>query len=627
MDEKLNNSNLNGISVIMPTYNQACFIRNAIRSVFAQTFSNWELIIIDDGSTDNTEEFIHDYISESKVLYHKNLENKGIGYSINLALRMAKYNYIAYLPSDDIYFTNHLQVIMTEFQKNENVVLVTTGVRCGIKDSLMCNKIPTITGLPSKLWTQLVQTAHKKTQDRWTERKEWISEDLYRLFWNKLTSKGLFVNTSIVTCQWTLHPYQHHKILSEEFGGNINRYRSYYHVKEPLKVKISEHKFVDEEKQYSSFRIIHYKKKRGLKILLVGELSYNPERICALEEDGHKLYGLWTPTPSYSFSNIGPLPFGHINDIPYDNWEEEIQRIKPDIIYGLLNSCAVPIAHEILMKCKDIPFVWHFKEGPFLCQSNGNWKRLIDLLSLSDGVIFLNKEIKTWYEQYIPSPEMSMIMDGDLPKINYFNDNFSPKLSEMDGEIHTVIPGRMVGLSSSDILELSENRIHIHLYTESYESKWNDLIQKYIKLSPNYFHIHEHCDASNWTKEFSKYDAGWLHLIQSENYGNMDHANWNDLNIPARVSTMMVAGIPCIQKDNTGHIVAMQSCLLEIGCGIFYSSINDLAVQLYNRELMERLQENVMNNRKKFAFDSHVPELVKFFKKVIKRKKEKVAYV
>lgn len=619
--KKLNDKSIeNGISIIMPTYNNASFIRNAIRSVFSQTYTKWELIIINDGSTDNTESFISDYLENQKVVYRKNSQNMGIGYSINIAMKLAKYNYIAYLPSDDFYFTNHLEVVMNEFQKNDDVILVTTGARCEIRDSLICNKIQTISGLPFNFWAQLVQTAHKRTQEKWTERDEWISEDLYKLFWNKLTSKGLFINCGIVTCQWTLHPYQRHKILGEGYGGNINRYRSYYNVKVPLKVKISEHKFVDEEKQYIPFRNIICKKENGLKILLVGDLSYNPERICALEEAGHKLYGLWTISPQYSFSNIGPLPFGNITDIPYHNWEEKIKEIKPDIIYGLLNSCAVPIAHEVLMKCKDIPFVWHFKEGPFLCQSNGNWRYLIELLSLSDGVIFLNKEIKAWYEQYIPTPNMSMILDGDLPKINYFKNNFSPKLSEYDGEIHTVIPGRMVGISSSDIIELSKNKIHIHLYTESYESRWNNLIQKYKKLSPNYFHIHRHCDAFDWTREFSKYDAGWLHLVQSENHGSIDRANWNDLNIPARISTMMAAGIPCIQKDNTGHMVAMQTCLLDIDCGIFYSSISDLATLLYDKKFMKRMHKNVMNNRKKFAFDSHVPKLIEFFREVIKRK-------
>ena len=65
----------------------------------------------------------------------------------------------------------------------------------------------------------------------------------------------------------------------------------------------------------------------------------------------------------------------------------------------------------------------------------------------------------------------------------------------------------------------------------------------------------------------------------------------------------------------------MQSCLRNNGCGIFYLTIEDLYNKLNNKELMNRLSDNVMNERMKFSFDSHVPELITFFKKVIKYKK------
>ena len=61
-----------GISVIMPTYNQACFIRNSIRSLLNQTYTKWELIIVNDGSTDNSEEICLNFVkNDSRFKYFK----------------------------------------------------------------------------------------------------------------------------------------------------------------------------------------------------------------------------------------------------------------------------------------------------------------------------------------------------------------------------------------------------------------------------------------------------------------------------------------------------------------------------------------------------------------------------
>lgn len=93
---------MEGFSIIMPTYNQAHFIRRAILSVLEQTYKCWELIIIDDGCTDSTERYIQDFLGNSHIRYLRNEVNQGIGYSINRGLEVAKYDLIAYLPSDDI---------------------------------------------------------------------------------------------------------------------------------------------------------------------------------------------------------------------------------------------------------------------------------------------------------------------------------------------------------------------------------------------------------------------------------------------------------------------------------------------------------------------------------------------
>lgn len=104
-----------GFSVIMPTYNQASFIRRAILSLQKQTFTNWELIIINDGSTDDTVFFISDFLENCNVKYIMNDSNMGLGYALNQGLDAANYKNIAYLPSDDFYYENHLETLMDKF--------------------------------------------------------------------------------------------------------------------------------------------------------------------------------------------------------------------------------------------------------------------------------------------------------------------------------------------------------------------------------------------------------------------------------------------------------------------------------------------------------------------------------
>ena len=90
------------VSIIMPSYNTGKFIKETINSVIAQTYSNWELIIVDDCSTDNTDEIVKS-INDNRIIYLKNETNSGAAISRNKALREAKGRWIAFLDSDDLW--------------------------------------------------------------------------------------------------------------------------------------------------------------------------------------------------------------------------------------------------------------------------------------------------------------------------------------------------------------------------------------------------------------------------------------------------------------------------------------------------------------------------------------------
>lgn len=98
------------VSIITPTYNCAKFIEETIRSVQTQTYQNWEMIISDDCSTDNTREVIASYLeSDKRIKYICNEKNSGAAITRNNALREAKGRWIAFLDSDDLWLPEKLE--------------------------------------------------------------------------------------------------------------------------------------------------------------------------------------------------------------------------------------------------------------------------------------------------------------------------------------------------------------------------------------------------------------------------------------------------------------------------------------------------------------------------------------
>ena len=97
------------VSIIMPSYNTAQYIGESIKSVQAQTYENWELIIVDDCSTDNTDTAVDPFLSDERIRYLKNSRNSGAAVSRNYALREAKGKWIAFLDSDDLWLPDKLE--------------------------------------------------------------------------------------------------------------------------------------------------------------------------------------------------------------------------------------------------------------------------------------------------------------------------------------------------------------------------------------------------------------------------------------------------------------------------------------------------------------------------------------
>lgn len=127
------------VSIIMPTYNCGKFIEETINSVINQTYTNWELIIVDDCSKDNTEEVVKK-IKDKRIKYHKLKENSGAAVARTEAMKKAKGNYMAFLDSDDLWYPEKIEKQL-KFMKDNNYDFTCTAYEQIDEESNLLNKV------------------------------------------------------------------------------------------------------------------------------------------------------------------------------------------------------------------------------------------------------------------------------------------------------------------------------------------------------------------------------------------------------------------------------------------------------------------------------------------------------
>ncbi|RZK10988.1 MAG: glycosyltransferase family 2 protein [Flavobacterium sp.] len=160
------------VSIIMPAFNASEFISEAIESILSQTFTEWELIVVNDGSTDPTEKIVKGYQERDKRVRYFYQPNGRQGKARNRGIRMATGKYLAFLDADDIWTKDKLEIQIQQLE-SENVDLVFSdfglinengevtsssigvegGVRFGIKELILFfeqNRIPILTALAKK---------------------------------------------------------------------------------------------------------------------------------------------------------------------------------------------------------------------------------------------------------------------------------------------------------------------------------------------------------------------------------------------------------------------------------------------------------------------------------------------
>ncbi|QIZ10666.1 glycosyltransferase family 2 protein [Priestia megaterium] len=93
--------NKSEVTVLIPFYNPGAYIREALASVFAQSYQDWQLILIDDASTDHTAEMIADYLKDPRVKMVSHLVNQGQSKSLNTGLKLVETPFVIQLDADD----------------------------------------------------------------------------------------------------------------------------------------------------------------------------------------------------------------------------------------------------------------------------------------------------------------------------------------------------------------------------------------------------------------------------------------------------------------------------------------------------------------------------------------------
>jgi len=197
-------------SIIIPSYNRANYLQQAIASVLDQAFKNFEIIVVDDGSTDNTQEVIK-VITDSRVHYYYK-ENAERGIARNYGLTKAIGEYVAFFDSDDLMYPTHLQVIYDNIQRLNNPEVLHSDYEFRDENGNVFSrgeKLPTLLNdhlLENSQIGVLGVFIRRDVAARYTfipHRSAIVAEDLF--VWLTLASRFQFHHVSEVTGAIVLH--------------------------------------------------------------------------------------------------------------------------------------------------------------------------------------------------------------------------------------------------------------------------------------------------------------------------------------------------------------------------------------------------------------------------------------
>lgn len=203
------------ITVLMPVYNAQLYITEAINSVLNQTFTNFEFLIINDGSSDDSETIIKSF-TDPRIVYLENEKNQGLIFTLNRGVSLAKGDYIARMDQDDICDLNRFQEQLSEFSKNDDLVI------CGSFIKTFKNSIETYIDYMPSTHAQIISSiyfrcpfAHPSVMMKVTAlkqlkevyREDYLLSEDYDL-WSRLIYIGKGINIPKYLLNYRIHDKQ-----------------------------------------------------------------------------------------------------------------------------------------------------------------------------------------------------------------------------------------------------------------------------------------------------------------------------------------------------------------------------------------------------------------------------------
>lgn len=196
------------VSIIIPTYNRADLIGETLNSVIAQTYTNWECIVVDDGSTDTTDEVLAEYCKkDNRILYHHRPKNrrKGGNAARNYGFELSKGEFIQWFDDDDLMLNDFIKVKLNNLGSSQDLIICS----CYKTDSQLQNKNEVAINVTTNLYKDLAMwKLHITTQSvlfrrLFLEKNKLFNENIIRgqeteffsrLFFNLNNSKYTIIN-------------------------------------------------------------------------------------------------------------------------------------------------------------------------------------------------------------------------------------------------------------------------------------------------------------------------------------------------------------------------------------------------------------------------------------------------